>query len=211
MAKSPKYLRWEDRERQIIDKSIEYFAEYGFSASTRDIAAHIGIAQPLLYRYFPSKQALIDRVYKDVFLLSWKEEWNTIIRDRTRPLRMRLIDYLTSYCDTILAREWVRIFLFGALADTSINERFINLLQKHTFTAILEELYHENKISLPRNSEDQQLDYEIVWGFHSSFFYMGIRRWVYKLPVPTDLRPVIRARVSAFLDGIGSELTRNRP
>jgi hypothetical protein len=101
--------------------------------------------------------------------------------------------------------------LFGALAGTSINDRFIKRLQEETFTVILDELYHEHKIPLPRRAEDRAIDLEIVWGFHSSFFYIGVRRWVYNLPVPEDLRPLIRARVNAFLDGVGKELSVNRP
>ena len=44
--------------------AVELFAEKGFSATTRDIAEHLGIQQPLLYRYFSNKAELIERVYK---------------------------------------------------------------------------------------------------------------------------------------------------
>jgi len=208
---APKYLRWNDRERHIIDKSIEYFSQHGFDVSTRDIAAYIGITQSLLYRYFSSKQALVERIYKEVFVLRWKPEWETMIRDRSRPLRQRLVIYLIDYCDYVLDKDWVRLFLFGALAGTSINRRFFPRLHEGIFTAILDELYHDNEISLPRNALDRKLDLEVVWGFHASFFYIGVRRWVYHLPVPDDLQPVIRSRVSAFLDGVGSEFAERNP
>jgi AcrR family transcriptional regulator len=207
----PKYLKWEERERHIVERSVEYFSLNGLEASTRDIATYVGVAQSLLYRYFPTKQALIDRVFHEVFFSTWKSEWAVNLKNRERPLRHRLIDYLVDYTDTILTSQWIRIFLFGALAGTSINDRFIKRLQEETFTVILDELYHEHKIPLPRPAEDRAIDLEIVWGFHSSFFYIGVRRWVYNLPVPEDLRPLIRARVNAFLDGVGKELSVNRP
>ena len=207
MSSTPKYLRWGDRERNIIEKSIEYFSQHGFDASTRDVASYIGITQSLLYRYFASKQALIDRVYKEVFILTWKTEWETIIKNRTKPLRVRLVEYLDDYCNTILTRDWVRLFLFGALAETTINKDFIGRLHERIFMAILNEIYFDNNIALPRSDQNKRLDVEIVWGFHSSFFYIGVRRWVYNLPVPADLGPVIRARVGAFLDGAGKEFS----
>jgi hypothetical protein len=34
---------------------------------------------------------------------------------------------------------------------------------------------------------------EIVWGLHASTFYMGVRKWVYNLPVSDNLDPIIEA------------------
>src|SRR5450830_1619911 len=62
----------EEREQQILSKAIRYFAAHGFSASTRDLAREIGVTQPLLYRYFPNKQALVDRVFEEVYLARWR-------------------------------------------------------------------------------------------------------------------------------------------
>ncbi|HEX7646066.1 MAG TPA: helix-turn-helix domain-containing protein, partial [Noviherbaspirillum sp.] len=45
-------LNPEEREEQIVQKAIRYFAAHGFSASTRELAREIGVTQPLLYRYF---------------------------------------------------------------------------------------------------------------------------------------------------------------
>ncbi|MDI7047032.1 TetR/AcrR family transcriptional regulator, partial [Escherichia coli] len=57
----------EVRERQIVLKAVDHFATHGFSGSTRELARQLGVTQPLLYRYFPSKEALIDRVYEEVY------------------------------------------------------------------------------------------------------------------------------------------------
>jgi hypothetical protein len=35
---------------------------------TRDLARRLGVTQPLLYRYFPSKDDLIKEVYRTVYL-----------------------------------------------------------------------------------------------------------------------------------------------
>src|ERR1700675_2500699 len=70
-----KRLSPEEREEQIVQKAIQYFAAHGFSASTRELAREIGITQPLLYRYFPNKEALVERVFHEVYLSRWNPDW----------------------------------------------------------------------------------------------------------------------------------------
>jgi len=79
-----------ERERQIIDGAISYFAEVGFSGQTRELSKMLGITQPLLYRYFSNKQALIDRVYQTVFEGRWNPAWIALLKDRSVPFRDRL-------------------------------------------------------------------------------------------------------------------------
>jgi AcrR family transcriptional regulator len=64
-----------DRERLIVEAAVRFFAENGFEGQTRKLAASLGITQPLLYRYFPSKEALIERVYQEVFIGRWNPDW----------------------------------------------------------------------------------------------------------------------------------------
>ncbi len=68
---SRKRLPREERERLIVREAVAFFAEVGFDGQTRELARRIGITQPLLYRYFPSKDALIDRVYQEAYLNRW--------------------------------------------------------------------------------------------------------------------------------------------
>src|SRR6185369_6895026 len=90
----------EEREQQIVDKAIEHFATHGFSGSTRELAKRIGVTQPLLYRYFPSKEALIDRVYHEVY--RWDPAWERLIADRDIPLHERLSSLYKAYSHVIL-------------------------------------------------------------------------------------------------------------
>jgi AcrR family transcriptional regulator len=82
-----------ERERQIIEGAITFFSEVGFSGQTRELSKRLGITQPLLYRYFSSKQALVERVYRTVFEGRWNPAWVSLIRDRALPLRERLIEF----------------------------------------------------------------------------------------------------------------------
>jgi hypothetical protein len=54
--------------------------------------------------------------------------------------------------------------------------------------------------------EPTEIDLELFWGFHSSFFYMGVRRWIYRMDIPQDLPRVIRAHVHNFLFGFPATL-----
>src|SRR6185312_1087476 len=53
-----------ERRAKILDRATDFFAEYGLTAQTRALAASCGVAQRLLYRYFPSKSQLLDEVYQ---------------------------------------------------------------------------------------------------------------------------------------------------
>lgn len=56
VSKSP-----EDRKQEILDTSMQLFSEKGYEkTSISDIAQKIGVAQGLCYRYFKSKQQLLN-------------------------------------------------------------------------------------------------------------------------------------------------------
>ena len=46
----------------IVEAAARTFAQGGESVSMRDVAAEAGIARATLYRYFPSRQALVEEV-----------------------------------------------------------------------------------------------------------------------------------------------------
>ena len=93
----------EVRERQIVLKAVDHFATHGFSGSTRELARQLGVTQPLLYRHLPSKAALIDRVYEEVY--QWDTSWEKLIKDRSVPIRELMVTFYSSYAVVILRRE----------------------------------------------------------------------------------------------------------
>jgi len=84
--KSVKRLAPNLRAEQILKGAIRFFAAHGFSGQTRELANELGISKGLLYRYFPSKEALIESVYQEVFLRRWSPTWQSVLTDRNRPL-----------------------------------------------------------------------------------------------------------------------------
>lgn len=196
-----KNLAAADRQQQMVERAIALFAEKGFALTTRELARGLQVTQPLLYRYFPSKQLLIEQVYKQVFMNRWDPGLELQLKDRSRPLKERLIDYFIGYTETILSNEWVRIFLYAGLQDPSLNQRYLQRLHQDTFVVINEELRHQRQFTQPPTEHELAVEMEVLWGFHSSFFYLGVRKWVYQMPVPEDLSELITHRVNAFLEG----------
>src|SRR3546814_6333041 len=88
---SPRLPRAE-RERLIVEGAVQFFAEVGFGGDTRELAKRLNITHPLLFRYFASKNALIERVYQEVFIGRWNPYWEIVISNRNVPLRERLVN-----------------------------------------------------------------------------------------------------------------------
>jgi AcrR family transcriptional regulator len=200
----------EDREHDIVQRAIAFFARRGFDASTRDLANELGITQPLLYRYFPSKEALTDRVYEEVFVRRWNPEWEEWLADRAMPLKERLCRYLKDYARFVLRSEWVRIFIYAGLSRGGINQKYLARLRERHFMVIADELRREYDIPAPRDESELEDELDLVWAMHSSVFYIGVRKWIYELPTPKDLDRVIDLRVEAFLRGVPAVLLEQR-
>jgi AcrR family transcriptional regulator len=69
-ARSPRKPKGSGAERreEILDHALKLFSEYGVhTVTTRQIAAAVGISQPSLYAYFPTKQALVEEVSARAF------------------------------------------------------------------------------------------------------------------------------------------------
>lgn len=186
-----------NREAHIIRSAIEYFAIHGFSVSTRDLAKHIGVTQPLIYHYFGNKEKLVDRVYQEVFFSRWNPEWEACLSDNTLSIEARLTLYLEDYTQAILRNDWVRLFIFAALSDPQLNQRYIGYLKDKIFVPLLRDLRSQENLA----PQPTDADIELFWGFHSSFFYMGVRRWIYRMDVPEDISKIIKLRVRHFLYG----------
>jgi AcrR family transcriptional regulator len=192
----------EDREQQIVEAAIAFFSRHGFEASTRDLANKLNITQPLLYRYFPTKEALVDRVHDEVFVRRWNPEWEEWLADRSKPLADRLKRYLNDYAKFILRSEWVRIFMYAGLSREGINKKYLSRLRERHFIVIARELRHEYDIPAPKNQMEEDEEIELIWAMHSSVFYIGVRKWIYDLPTPKDLDRLINMRVDSFILGV---------
>jgi AcrR family transcriptional regulator len=194
------------RERQIVLKAIDHFATHGFSGSTRELARQLGVTQPLLYRYFPSKEALIDRVYEEVY--QWDTSWENLIKDRSMPIQERMVRFYSSYASVILRREWIRIFIFAGLTREGINSKYLSRLRERVFLPVMAEIRSAYDLPASSSTKQREIDLELIWSLHASIFYLGVRKWIYGLPVSDNVEDHIARQVDAFLNGVPEALKR---
>ncbi len=196
-----KRLDPQDRERQIVDEAIRFFAEVGFDGQTRELAKRLGITQPLLYRYFPSKESLIERVYQETFFKRWQPQWEDLLADRSRSLEDRLIQFYEEYTRAIFTYEQVRIFMLAGLSGGDLNRRYLSIVREKLLEPVCREMREISGLpgtdEIPLTEEEVQL----ATSMHGSIYYMGIRKWIYHLPFPEDLDLHVARVIRAFLRG----------
>jgi AcrR family transcriptional regulator len=201
-------LKREDRERQILDGAIRFFSEHGFEGQTRELARRLGVTQPLLYLYFPSKQALIERVYQELFLTRWRPEWEALVADRSLPLRARMTRFYAEFQETIFSREWVRIFIYAGLDGVDYNRRTLERLETRIFRRVCVEL--RIAAGYPEASPEDVIagELEYVWQLHGRLFYWNMRRSVYGLPDRVAVADAIETMMDDLVFGSAVVLAR---
>lgn len=198
-------LRSEERRREFVERAIELFAEEGFETSTRGLARALGVTQPLLYRYFPSKDDLIAEVYRTVFLDRWRPEWEALLGDRGRPLGDRLAEFYLSYLEVIYDRTWLRIYLHSGLGRVDTIRAYMDLVRRRVLDRIVTEARAEAGLpALPPRADEV----ELVWVFHGGLFYHGVRALIFENAASDDRTAMVRDAVEALVLGMRAKHAR---
>jgi AcrR family transcriptional regulator len=194
-------LKREDRDREIAQAAVTFFAEVGFDGDTRELARRMGVTQSLIFRYFPSKAALIERVYQEVYVGRWNSYWESIIADRNIPLQTRLLRFYKDYARVALTYDWVRIFMFSGLRGENINTRYLEFLRSRVLEPIAKELRVE--LGLPSVEEVPltEEEIELIWGINARVFYLGQRLWIFNAPLKLDIDQIIEQTITSYLAG----------
>ncbi|MGE0271501.1 MAG: TetR/AcrR family transcriptional regulator [Alphaproteobacteria bacterium] len=196
------------RRRQIVIAAVHYFADVGFDGGTRALAKKIGVTQPLIYRYFPSKEDLIREVYKEVYLRRWRPEWEDLISDRSIPLRERLIVFYERYMEAIFTPEWIRIYLFSGLRGIGINQWWISFIEDRVLRKIGAEIRHTYKLPDLNKTPIQKAELDLYWVLHGGIFYYGVRQHVYEMRPHLELASFIELSIDSLLTGLPSAISR---
>lgn len=194
-ANKRKRLSPDERREQIVDAAVAYFAEVGLEGNTRGLSRRMGVTQSLIFNYFDTKADLVEAVYNRVYLDRISPDWPVLITDRTLSLRSRLVRFYTEYGRAIFSYEWMRIFMFSGLAGAELNQRYLH----HLRTLVLEPMLDEIREAAPGPNLPVMED---VWNLHGGIVYIGIRRFVYQMPTPSDDADAIARAVERFLAGI---------
>jgi AcrR family transcriptional regulator len=199
-----KNMRSEDREKQVLEGAVRFFAEYGFEGQTRELAMRLGISHAVIYRHFQSKEELIERVYEHVYTSRWRSEWDSLITDRSLPLVERLLKFYHEYAEWVFEYEWVRIFISSGLKSYSLPARYLTIIRDRIIHPAIAEMRYELDLAEKRPSEVEE---ELFWGLHGGVFYIAIRKFIYGTAVSDDIAGTVARTVKASLTGIRAHMT----
>jgi AcrR family transcriptional regulator len=195
-----------DRERLILDNAFRFFAERGLAGETRELARRLGVTQSLIYRYFPSKDVLIDRVYDKWFVEYWNPAWADWISDRRRGLEERLLAFYRDYARLLHNYEWIRLFAFSGMDRLPHHVRFVRRNRSEIFPRIARELRHDHGLPSLEEVPLTEFEHEQIWGMHATQFYIGQRRWLFGLPTATDTNAVTAMQVRNFVTAAPAQI-----
>jgi AcrR family transcriptional regulator len=199
-----------ERKRQILDRAIQFFAKHGMDGQLRNLTKELGVTHTLLYHYFPTKDALIQEVYKEVFESRWKPEWEELLDDPKLTPEEKFNAFYMDYTNTVLTYDFVRILIFSGLSDHSISDRFFELLRSRLIPRLIRETRKYCKRSIEPKPTEREL--EFLMGLHGGIFYIGMRRWIYgqaiyASDIPNSEEEIIRDRVQSYLNSSKSLFT----
>lgn len=199
-----------EREALILAEAVRFFSEFGFAGDTRELASRAHVTHPLLFKYFSTKEALIERVYETVYLGRWRPEWEILIKDRSIPLRERMTQFYVSFSDVVLNREWIRLFMFFGLRGADINERWFTIVRDRVVHPLCVEIRHELGLPEERATPIMRVELELVQGISTRIFSWGLRDHIYGMPWPNDgdVPALIKAEIDVLFDGVGPTLER---
>jgi len=186
-----------ERKKELLARAIEYFSEAGFDGGTRALAQRIGITQPLIYRYFPSKDDLINEVYNSVYVAQWKDSWTVQLGDRDLTLQRRLTEFYHDYAQVVFNRTWMRIFFFAGLKGLDINTRYIERVVNNLLVPICREC--RAHLGVLSDAAITEAELELVWLMHGAIFYQGIREHVYGMSAKIDHDRSARSAIDMYL------------
>jgi AcrR family transcriptional regulator len=194
------------REERIVEEAATLFAEVGFDAPTRTLAKRLCVTQALVYRYFPSKQRLIERVIEQAFARLQSRVADPALRDRATPLEMRLIGFYQGYLARVSSTS-MRLFVRAGL-DGSLARRFSVPLTEHLLAPVIEELRHAAGLPDSAMRPLMRGERELAMALHGGVVFLATRKHVYGMPMPDDLSDLVALQVRTYLPGALEELRR---
>jgi AcrR family transcriptional regulator len=197
-----------DRREQILRGAMELFAEKGFrGATTREIALHLGISEALMFKYFPSKEALYRAIIQkrtdgSEEMLFPKE---AILAKDDRQVFRSIASYLIS--KNTEDPTFMRLIQFGALEGHEISRMFFETYAKEK-TQLLSD-YIRRRI--------KEKAFKKVPPLLAARAFMGMilhyvqSREIYAMKdfFPFSQKQVVDTFVDTFLNGLNGELEKN--
>lgn len=201
-------LKPAERERLILNEAKLYFSERGLNGGTEELAQRLGVTQPLLFRYFPTKIAMIERIFKEIEASAFDPDWVGQLADESVPLEDRLVRFYCSYFSRVMTKENFRLFLYGGLAwSGQPTHRYYGQMRRSIYPTIARAIRASFPPQVRAKGRITDKELEMVLTLHAMIYHLGVRRWVFSIPLKGKIADVIRLKVAIFLHGIGAAAT----
>lgn len=193
-------LKHEERRQNIIDTASAFFAEHGFDGSTRALARQIGVTQALLYKFFPSKDALVEAVLAHVFSDHGDTRSIAILSDEAIPLTERLTRFYQAYAGRFSYVN-LRLMVLAGLSDLGVARRKSFVLTERVLAPVCLALRQTNGLPGFDTTPMTRGERELAMSLHGGIVFIGIRKHVYQMALPDDLGALVELHVRTFVDG----------
>jgi AcrR family transcriptional regulator len=167
------------RKAQIVRTAADFFAEHGFSGSTRDLAGEIGVTQALLYRYFDTKEALIAAVFDE--LRDRYDPTNAaVLQNTAMPINDRIVEFYRTYLEKVADPLSCRLYMYSALAGYEFHQKIAPNVEESALKPVLVALRKEAGLSARRSGQLSVAEYELVAPLHAAMVNLCVRRYIYR-------------------------------
>lgn len=120
-------LRMSNRKNEIIDATIRHIAMHGDSFSMAQVASDVGCSQSLIFKYYPSKEQLLNDCF-DFIRLKLKEIFQrTTIPDRPdrESINRWMLDVWFAYSDFLKTNSHcAKAFVFFVSTNMNFPRRY---------------------------------------------------------------------------------------
>ena len=203
-------LKPEERKRQIVAAAAQLFAEHGFEAGTSELADRLGITQPLMYRYFRSKEELLKQVYSEAYAVDeFYPKWERLISDHSLGMKERLVQFYEEYSELTWNYTFTRMAMWANLSRPTMNKIYYETVRQRIFPRMVRALriaYGQSNL----RTTPTEYELEMVHSLHGMMYHLAIRRWVHAKRVTGDVGPLIGLKVDLFLQG-AAQIMKSRP
>ena len=113
-----------------------------------------------------------------------------------------MVRFYTQFAGVVVNYEWIRLAMYAGLRGIDLDRRLLAHVDKRIVQPICRELRREFDLPVRKNTPLKEGERELVWGLNARIVHLGIRTYIYGMPLPRNLGDVIESEIDVFFAGI---------
>ena len=186
------------RREQILKTALRLFAAQGFDAtSTRQIAREAGIAEGLIFHYFPTKASLLAALLEN--RRSFRSELQTILEGgEDKPAPEVLAEVASGWLSTLRRDAELVVLFITAQTNPEVNEAMQQVIGEGTSQV---SVYLKARMKAGELREDLPLQTAVTVFFSSLMIFFLTRRHLSETEWEKQSDAYTRELISVWLEG----------